>query len=350
MMPGMIRPLKVFISSTSEMWKYPYRRSFVQAAQVGVARYGGPLASMTSFPAEYSVPADTRRGGVIDCDVYVALLGFRYEADRRPGLSHVEFEFNVATDRGVRRYMFLLDSHAEVDFGLFHDPDSFPRQKAFRSRVEGSGATVKVFRTADELERGVSQALTECASRLVDVSSQLWSPGEKPADQALHSEPAQLRSPLIDSEVPSSDIPGYLINLESSDVADVAQWSTREFTPIIGFPRKREEDVENQLWRFEANGQNFLVKSEFAIHMALDAVRRPGSHQPVDSVVLTTIDGRDSQNWKLVPHHQELFYLVDANSGNCVTYLGRGKPLGLGLPTRGDGRQLWRFEPLNRIG
>ena len=152
---------QVFVSHTSDMARFPEGRPFVQAALDGVARAGMVPVDMRYFAARDGRPADYCRRRVGECEVYVAVIGFRY-GTLVPGdaVSYTELEFRAASDAGVPRLVFLLDetSHpavlTEADVG---------RVAEFRQRLRDSGLVVRTFGSADGLELEVFHALRDMA-------------------------------------------------------------------------------------------------------------------------------------------------------------------------------------------
>jgi hypothetical protein len=69
---------QVFVSHTADMARFPDGRPFVQAALDGVARAGMAPVDMRYFAARDGRPADYCRRRVRECDVYAAVIGFRY--------------------------------------------------------------------------------------------------------------------------------------------------------------------------------------------------------------------------------------------------------------------------------
>ena len=69
---------QVFVSHTSDMARFPPSRSFVQAALDAVARAGMVPVDMRYFAARDGKPADYCRERAADCEIYVAVVGFRY--------------------------------------------------------------------------------------------------------------------------------------------------------------------------------------------------------------------------------------------------------------------------------
>jgi hypothetical protein len=69
---------QVFVSHTSDVARFPQGRSYVQAALDAVARTGMAPIDMRYFPARDARPADYCRQRVRECEIYVAVIGFRY--------------------------------------------------------------------------------------------------------------------------------------------------------------------------------------------------------------------------------------------------------------------------------
>jgi hypothetical protein len=157
--------VRVFVSHTSELRKYPEDRSFVAAAEEAVIRAGDIVLDMKYFTARDDKPADYCRQQVRQADVYVGIVGFRYgsEVIDDPSRSHSELEFDTATERGLPRLVFLLDEEAVLPLPqkLQSDPKHGQRQQAFRDRIAGSGRTISRVRSSEQLETQLFQALTE---------------------------------------------------------------------------------------------------------------------------------------------------------------------------------------------
>src|SRR5215470_20174521 len=106
---SVMRSGQVFVSHTSDMAGFPEGRSFVQAALDAVARAGMAAVDMRYFAAREGTPASYCRQRVRECEIYVAVVGFRY-GSLVPGeaVSYTEVEFEAATDAGLPRLVFLL--------------------------------------------------------------------------------------------------------------------------------------------------------------------------------------------------------------------------------------------------
>ena len=152
----------VFLSHTSDMAGYPEGGPFAQAALDAVGRAGMVPVDMRYFAARDGKPADYCSQRVRECEIYVAVIGFRY-GSFVPGetLSYTELEFQAAGDAGIPRLVFLLEQ-AACPAGLA-DTDRGPVE-GFRRRLRDAGLVVRTFTSCDRLELEVFHALSELAS------------------------------------------------------------------------------------------------------------------------------------------------------------------------------------------
>ena len=135
-----MRTGQVFVSHTADMARFPEGRPFVQAAQDAVVRAGMAPVDMRYFAARDGRPADYCRARVRECEIYVAVVGFRY-GSLVPGdaVSYTETEFQAACEAGVPRLVFLLEEAAcplgagDADRGLV---------EGFRQRLRDAGLVV----------------------------------------------------------------------------------------------------------------------------------------------------------------------------------------------------------------
>jgi hypothetical protein len=158
-------PLRVFLSHTAELRRYPPDRSFVAAAEQAVVRARATVLDMEYFTAREDLPADYCRQLMGRADVYVGIIGFRYGSPVRdePEHSYSELEFEIATERALPRLVFMLDEDMVLPLSrnYLFDPEYQNQQRAFRLRVRKSGIMVGLVGSPDRLEILLFHALTE---------------------------------------------------------------------------------------------------------------------------------------------------------------------------------------------
>jgi hypothetical protein len=157
---GVMRTGQVFVSHTSDMDQFPVGRSFVQASLDAIGRVGMAPVDMRYFAARDGKPADYCRRRVRECEIYVAVIGFRY-GSIVPGqaVSYTELEFDEASAAGLPRLVFLLDESGRLPAALT-DADRGAVDR-FRQRLRTAGLMVRTFTSADTLELEVLHALKE---------------------------------------------------------------------------------------------------------------------------------------------------------------------------------------------
>jgi hypothetical protein len=158
----------VFLSHTSELREFPRGASYVDAAERAVSAAGHVIVDMADFPAADQAPAQLCADRVRGCSVYVGVLGTRYGSPVRdmPEVSYTELEFGAATQAGLDRLVFVLDTDADnlgIPAARLIDQDFGARQEAFRGRVRDSGLTVQSFANPDMLGRLVERSLRDLA-------------------------------------------------------------------------------------------------------------------------------------------------------------------------------------------
>jgi tetratricopeptide (TPR) repeat protein len=158
----------VFLSHTSELREFPRGASYVDAAERAVSAAGFMIVDMADFPAVDQVPAQLCADRVRSCSVYVGVLGTRYGSPVRdmPQVSYTELEFDAATEAGLDRLVFVLDTDADdtgIPVSRLIDQEFGARQEAFRRRVRDSGLTIQSFANPDMLGRLVERSLRDLA-------------------------------------------------------------------------------------------------------------------------------------------------------------------------------------------
>jgi Domain of unknown function (DUF4062) len=151
---------QVFVSHTSDLAASPEGRSFVQAALDAVARAGMAPVDMRYFAARDGRPADYCRTRVLQCEVFVAVVGFRYGSlVPEQAISYTELEFEEATAAGLPRLVFLLEDGGEI--GSVQAGVDDDKVEQFRQRLRTAGLVVRSFTSCDSLELEVFHALSE---------------------------------------------------------------------------------------------------------------------------------------------------------------------------------------------
>jgi hypothetical protein len=173
-----MRTGQVFLSHTSDMAQFPVDRPFVQAALDAVGRAGMAPVDMRYFAARDGRPSDYCRQRVRECEIFVAVVGFRY-GSLVPGetVSYTELEFQAATVVGLPRLVFLLEETACLP-GMA-DADRSP-VAGFRERLRDAGLVARAFTSADGLELEVFHALSELANDR--TAPRIWNVPNRNAD------------------------------------------------------------------------------------------------------------------------------------------------------------------------
>jgi hypothetical protein len=159
---------RVFVSHTSELRDFPEGRSYVAAVERAISACGHVVVDMADFPATDLPAADLCRERVRGCQVYVGVLGTRYGSPVRdmPEVSYTELEFDTATEAGLSRLVFLLDTDA-VNLGIplsqLVEVAFWARQEAFRRRVREAGLVTQTFTDPGTLGQLVERSLRELA-------------------------------------------------------------------------------------------------------------------------------------------------------------------------------------------
>ena len=165
---GDVTRWRVFLSHTSELRDFPRGASYVAAAERAVSSAGHVIVDMADFPAADLPAAQLCADRVRGCDVYVGILGTRYGSPVRdkPEVSYTELEFDAATEAGLDRLVYLLDTDADdvrIPVSKLTDHEFGARQDAFRGRVRDSGLVTGSFASPAGLGQLVERSLRELA-------------------------------------------------------------------------------------------------------------------------------------------------------------------------------------------
>jgi tetratricopeptide (TPR) repeat protein len=145
-------------------------RSYVAAVERAVSACGHVIVDMADFPASDQPAAELCRQRVQRCQVYVGVLGTRYGSPvpDKPEVSYTELEFDTATEAGLDRLVFMLDTDA-ADVGIplskLIDYEFGARQEVFRRRVQDSRLITQKFTDPATLGQLVERSLRELAER-----------------------------------------------------------------------------------------------------------------------------------------------------------------------------------------
>jgi hypothetical protein len=170
-------------------------------------------------------------------DIYVGIVGFRYGSPVKdePGLSYTELEFQVATELGMPRLVFLLDEDAVLPLprSYLSDPQYEERQQAFRARAKGAGVMVQRVGSAGQLELLLFQALKELRQQpeqQIDSGQQSERrPGGKPAvrrAKSVNPPPTTMEGQFAYQDFDPVDRAGPAGQLPGAGAA-VASWGER---------------------------------------------------------------------------------------------------------------------------
>ena len=158
--------LRVFVSHTSELRRFPRKGSYIAAVERAVSACGHVVVNMADFAAGDLPPAELCVERVRSSEVYVGVLGTRYGSPvpERPELSYTELEFEAATKAGLTRLVFLLDKEAEdsgIPVAALVDSEFGGRQEEFRRRVCNGGLVTQSFGDPAVLGQLVERSLRE---------------------------------------------------------------------------------------------------------------------------------------------------------------------------------------------
>jgi hypothetical protein len=138
-------------------------------------------------------------------------------------VSYTELEFDTATEAGLDRLVFLLDTDAEnlgIPASRLIDHEFGTRQEAFRRRVQNSGLVTQSFANPAALGQLVERSLRE----LADFNSGgEKNPGKEPLRDAEASTP---KLEVLVLRVSSTTRDGESLDIEFFDAAIAKHWIT----------------------------------------------------------------------------------------------------------------------------
>ncbi len=191
------------------------------AVERAIAAAGHVIVDMADFAAADEAPAQLCTEKVRGCDVYVGVLGTRYGSPVRDmsEVSYTELEFDTATEAGLDRLVFLLDTDAD-DVGIppskLIDSEFGARQAAFRRRVQDSGLTTQSFANPDALRRLVGDSLRDLADTRRRIGSGIErekvpaEPQPVRASKFVNPPPAVAPAWFQDRQVETGRLAGYV--------------------------------------------------------------------------------------------------------------------------------------------
>jgi TIR domain/Domain of unknown function (DUF4062) len=137
---------------------------------------GDTVADMSYFSARDDLSIEACRSEIDQANVYVLIAGFHYglPVRERPEVSYCELEYDMASDAGKPRLVFVLGEDTEGPPALFVDSDHGSRQVAFRERLRRSGAVTAEIASPAQLSESLHRALV---NDLADT------PGAQPDDE-----------------------------------------------------------------------------------------------------------------------------------------------------------------------
>jgi SOS-response transcriptional repressor LexA len=267
-------PLRVFLSHTSELRRYPTeQQSFVSAAEAAVTRAKHAVTDMAYFTARDKAPAEVCQQEVRAADIYVLIAGFCYGSTvvDRPEMSYTELEFETATEAGKPRFAFLLSENTQGPKALYGDENA-GRQEEFRQRVN-SKLTIATFKTPDELGSLILQTLA--FPQVHDVG---------PSPQQRTGPRVATALPTLASEAQERLQKMLTVLQRTARVIEQVEHSSAKPADMDDWESYRDQDrAHDQLaTSVSAPAQDLKACSEEALQAAEDAgeyVRRLGAQQ-----------------------------------------------------------------------
>ena len=267
---------RVFISHTAELRDYPKGKSYVEAVKDAVIAAGHVPVNMQYFPSVDRPPAQLCAEQVQGCDVYVGVLGTRYGSPvrDRPDVSYTELEFETATEAGLARLMFLLDTDADgvgIPPSQLLDREFGHRQDAFRDRVKAGQLTKVAFDSPASLGQLVERSLQDLAKthRRIDSGIQREQvPAEAPpvrSSKFVNPPPTVAPTWFQNRQVQTGLLAGYVTDPGIRMVTVVGRGGIGKTAMVCrllkGFEAGRIPDVEGALAEIRVGGIVYLSRN-----------------------------------------------------------------------------------------
>ena len=281
---------RVFVSHTSELREFPRGGSYVAAVERAVSACGHVIVSMADFPSADLPAADLCRQRVRSCDVYVGVLGTRYGSlvRDRPEVSYTELEFETATEAGLERLVYVLDTEADmtrIPPSRLIDLELGLRQEAFRRRVQDS-LIAQQFTDPATLGQLVERSLRELGGRrrISEAASQLVRLAPRPVFLAGRE------GLLAELDARLAGGPGPRL------VALCGLAGAGKTSAAVEYAHRHLAEVE-VCWQFKAQDRTVL-EAEFAVLVAQLAVREKVDQGGSEaSGQVSTCGARPDGNW-----------------------------------------------------
>jgi hypothetical protein len=153
---------KVFLSSVIEGLE-PYRDAAYEAIKRLDEYY---CVRMKDFGARDSSSEEICRQKVVECDIFVGIVGQRYRScPLGSDKSFTEIEYDTAVKENKIRWMFPTPEEFPVPANLIETPEKRERLKVFRQRVL-SERQVKFLDSESDLAESVLAAIINCRNLL----------------------------------------------------------------------------------------------------------------------------------------------------------------------------------------
>jgi hypothetical protein len=228
---------RIFVSSTAEDLKSCRKEVCELIRSLGLID-----VAMERWPADPRPPLDVVQEALADSDVYLGILAWRYGSRLSDGgISYTEYEYDLASDLGKPRFLFLKHRTCPV---LADDIDIDSTDiRRFRSKVENA-LLVHHFTNELELLRGVSASLFRSVAasetyRALSVGEQIILELRRLAREDILTRRHQLENFGIDSRrdwfiagLARCNVGRFYVP-RGGLMASVTKWLVRKQTPYL---------------------------------------------------------------------------------------------------------------------